>query len=128
MGTSGQNIDDIYRYTDNEDRLKLAESCIYWRHMAPSAPDTLWTYPFQDRDPFILEKTPHVYFIGNQPQFEDRLLLGSNGQKVRIILVPSFTETGILVLLNLKTLECSAVHISEHGMKAVTTDEAMDES
>lgn len=100
--------------------------------MAPSAPDTLWSYPFQDRDPFILEKTPHVYFIGNQPQFEDRLLLGSNGQKVRIVLVPSFAETGILVLLNLKTLECSAVHISEHGMKAVaaatTKDEAMDES
>lgn len=93
--------------------------------MAPSAPDTLWAYPFQDRDPFILEKTPHVYFIGNQPQFEDRLLLGSNGQKVRIVLVPSFAETGIVVLVNLKTLECSAVHISENGIKAT---EEMDES
>jgi DNA polymerase delta subunit 2 len=76
LGTSGQNIDDIYKYVDTVDRIKMAEICLFWRHMAPSAPDTLWTYPFNDRDPFIIEKTPHVYFIGNQPQFEDSLLLG----------------------------------------------------
>lgn len=46
-------------------------------------------------------------------------LLGPNGQKVRIILVPSFAETGIMVLVNLSTLECSAVHISENGMRPV---------
>lgn len=98
---------------------------MYWRHMAPSAPDTLWSYPFQDRDPFIIEQTPHVYFIGNQPQLEERLLSGPEGQKVRIILVPSFAETGIIVLVNLKTLECSSLHISEHGIQAI---EDMDES
>lgn len=54
----------------------MAETCMYWRHMAPSAPDTLWSYPFPDKDPFIIEKTPHVYFIGNQPEFEDSLLVG----------------------------------------------------
>lgn len=76
LGTSGQNIDDIDKYVDTVDRVKMAESCMYWRHMAPSAPDTLWSYPFQDKDPFIIEKSPHVYFIGNQPTFEDSLLLG----------------------------------------------------
>lgn len=90
--------------------------------MAPSAPDTLWSYPFNDRDPFIIEKTPHVYFIGNQPQFEDSLLNGPNGQKVRVILVPSFAETGIMVLVNLSTLECSAVHFSENGIQPVNED------
>ncbi|GAN05624.1 DNA polymerase alpha/epsilon subunit B [Mucor ambiguus] len=122
LGTSGQNIDDIYRYVDTVDRIKLAEICMYWRHMAPSAPDTLWSHPFEDRDPFIIEKTPHVYFIGNQPQFEDSLLNGPNGQKVRVILVPSFAETGIMVLVNLSTLECSAVHISEKGTRSVDED------
>ncbi|OAD04111.1 hypothetical protein MUCCIDRAFT_155525 [Mucor lusitanicus CBS 277.49] len=122
LGTSGQNIDDIYRYVDTADRIKLAEICMYWRHMAPSAPDTLWSYPFNDRDPFIIEKTPHVYFIGNQPQFEDSLLNGPNGQKVRVILVPSFAETGIMVLVNLSTLECSAVHFSENGIQPVNED------
>ncbi|CEP14882.1 hypothetical protein [Parasitella parasitica] len=117
LGTSGQNIDDIYKYVDSVDRIKMAELCMFWRHMAPSAPDTLWSYPFNDRDPFIIEKTPHVYFIGNQPQFEDSLLLGPNGQKVRVILVPSFAETGIMVLVNLGTLECSVIHISEKGIR-----------
>lgn len=113
----------------------MAEKCMYWRHMAPSAPDTLWSYPFQDKDPFILEKSPHVYFIGNQPQFEDSLLLGPNGQKIRVILVPSFAETGIMVLVNLKTLECSTIYISDHGMKLSSTaaeatvdENSMDES
>lgn len=129
MGTSGQNIDDLYRYVNSTDRIKLSEMCMFWRHMAPSAPDTLWSYPFQHVDPFIIEKTPHVYFIGNQPQFEDHLLLGPNGQKVRIVLVPSFKDTGIMVLVNLSTLECSAVHISENGIKPVQDDDdAMDES
>lgn len=76
MGTSGQNIDDIDKYVDTVDRVKMAESCMYWRHIAPSAPDTLWSHPFQDKDPFIIEKSPHVYFVGNQPTFEDSLLLG----------------------------------------------------
>ncbi|CAO0802974.1 unnamed protein product [Mucor circinelloides] len=122
LGTSGQNIDDIYRYVDTVDRIKMAEICMFWRHMAPSAPDTLWSYPFSDRDPFIIEKTPHVYFIGNQPQFEDSLLNGPNGQKVRVILVPSFAETGIMVLVNLKTLECSAVHFGENGIQPAHDD------
>ncbi|KAI8079681.1 DNA polymerase alpha/epsilon subunit B-domain-containing protein [Gilbertella persicaria] len=130
LGTSGQNIDDIYKYVTSEDRLKMAEKCLYWRHMAPSAPDTLWSYPFESSDPFIIEKSPHVYFVGNQPHFEDSLLQGPNGQKTRVVLVPSFAKTGIVVLVNLSTLECSAVHISEHGIKTTKEEEDanMDEA
>ncbi|KAI8984018.1 DNA polymerase alpha/epsilon subunit B-domain-containing protein [Mycotypha africana] len=127
LGTSGQNLNDIYRYVNSEDRVKMAESCMFWRHIAPSAPDTLWAYPFIDRDPFILEKTPHVYFIGNQPQFEDSLLYGPNGQKVRIVLVPSFEKTGILVLLNLRTLECTAIQIDENGIKSIQSHSHIEE-
>ncbi|KAI9251191.1 phosphatidylserine decarboxylase-domain-containing protein [Sporodiniella umbellata] len=112
LGTSGQNVDDIYKYVDGEDRLKMAESCMYWRHIAPSAPDTLWCYPFKDRDPFVLEECPHVYFIGNQPEFDDGLLLGAEGQQIRTILLPSFAKTGTVALLNLSTLECKT-HLSE---------------
>lgn len=52
------------------------------------------------------------------------LKLGPKGQKVRVILVPSFAETGIMVLVNLATLECSAVHISEGGIEPL--DEKME--
>lgn len=43
---------------------------------------------------------------------------------MRVILVPSFAETGIMVLVNLATLECSAVHISESGIEPL--DEKME--
>ena len=41
LGTSGQNLDDVYRYSDIEDRLEIAEMMLKWRNIAPTAPDTL---------------------------------------------------------------------------------------
>lgn len=45
LGTSGQTVDDIYKYVKSEDRLDMAVKTLAWRHMAPTAPDTLckWT-------------------------------------------------------------------------------------
>jgi len=37
------------------------------------APDC---YPFTDRDPFIMEHCPDVYFTGNQPSFQHKLVQG----------------------------------------------------
>ena len=34
-------------------------------------------YPYYDKDPFILEKCPHVYFVGNQPKYESKVLDGN---------------------------------------------------
>ncbi|CAO3693059.1 unnamed protein product [Umbelopsis ramanniana] len=111
LGTSGQTIDDLDRYTEGFERIQLAEFTMSWRHIAPSAPDTLWCYPFQDRDPFIVEQCPDVYFIGNQPSFDTSELVGSKGQRVRVITIPSFSETGCLVLVNLSSLQCKLVSI-----------------
>ena len=36
----------------------------------------LGCYPFQDRDPFVLEETPHIFFAGNQPEYASRLVQG----------------------------------------------------
>jgi DNA polymerase delta subunit 2 len=44
MGNSGQPIDDILRYVDQaegEGCLEVMESCLRWRCVAPTAPDTL---------------------------------------------------------------------------------------
>jgi hypothetical protein len=45
-------------------------------------------------------------------------------------MVPSFAQTGIMVLVNLSTLECSTVRISEAGICTVKQEEdtSMDES
>ncbi|CAJ0757219.1 17365_t:CDS:10 [Entrophospora sp. SA101] len=94
--TSGQTIDDIFRYVECDDRLLFAEKTLYWRHIAPTAPDTLFCYPFQDEDPLIINQTPHVYFIGNQKEFKTCLLKGSKNQTTRIILLPTFSTTGLI--------------------------------
>ena len=57
-------------------RIDLLESTLRWRHVLPTAPDTLASYPFYDTEPFIIAEAPHVYFAGNQPAFETRLVTG----------------------------------------------------
>ena len=145
LGTAGQNVDDIYKYLDDVDRLKMASETLLWRHIAPSAPDTLCKlrvsimkkrltvaflgcHPFQDRDPFLLDECPHVYFIGNQPQFDTSILEGEDKQKVRIVMVPSFSQTGTIVLVNVSTLECTSMSFNDHFISAAPDDNAMDES
>lgn len=109
LGTSGQNIDDLAKYSDAKNKLEFLERTLRWRHLAPTAPNTLGCYPFTDRDPFFFEMCPHVYFVGNQDKFESSLIKGSDGQVVRLICIPRFAETGTAVMLNLRNLECHAL-------------------
>jgi hypothetical protein len=41
LGTSGQPVADLLRYSGLEDPLAVMESTLRWRHLAPTAPDTL---------------------------------------------------------------------------------------
>ena len=41
LGTGGQNVDDVFKYVDGEDRLSMMEAMCRWRCCAPTAPDTL---------------------------------------------------------------------------------------
>ncbi|KAH0445936.1 hypothetical protein IEQ34_025231 [Dendrobium chrysotoxum] len=47
----------------------------------------------------------------NQDRFSTRLYHGTNGHKVRVILLPKFSTTGSLVLVNVKTLAIKHVNI-----------------
>uniref|UniRef100_A0A3N7G2A3 DNA polymerase alpha/delta/epsilon subunit B domain-containing protein n=1 Tax=Populus trichocarpa TaxID=3694 RepID=A0A3N7G2A3_POPTR len=106
LGTSGQNIDDLKKYSEGKDELEFMERTLKWRHLAPTTPNTLGCYPFTDRDPFLIESCPHVYFVGNQDKYGTRILKGSEGQLVRLISIPKFCNTGMVVVLNLRNLEC----------------------
>ncbi|KAF8464603.1 DNA polymerase alpha/epsilon subunit B-domain-containing protein [Kalaharituber pfeilii] len=122
VGTSGQTIDDIYKYVEGDDRLGMIERTLRWRHIAPTCPDTLWSYPFQNTDPFVLERCPHVYFVGNQPRFETKVVKGRGGETCRIVAVPRFAETGEVVLVDLETLDCEVMKISVEGMERVVAE------
>ncbi|OSD02849.1 hypothetical protein PYCCODRAFT_1410345 [Trametes coccinea BRFM310] len=126
---SGQPLDDMFKYvpTPPISRMTLAEATLRWRHLAPTAPDTLWCHPFLRSDPFILAQTPDLYVIGNQPAFATKLVQDtetdmdeeeSPRKRCRIVLVPSFRETGLLVLVNLRTLAVRKVQFAVAGMNA----------
>ena len=98
-------------YSDLEERVTILERLLRWRHLAPTAPDTLAAYPYFEEDPFILRECPHVLFAGGQPEFATAVAGGGDGgPAVRLVAVPSFAATGCVVLLNLATLACHPVY------------------
>ena len=74
--------------------------------MIPTAPDVTYCYPYSDKDPFVLDDCPAVYFAGNQKEFGTKMFEGKDGQKVRLISIPNFEKDKTCVLLNLRNLNC----------------------
>ncbi|KIJ69512.1 hypothetical protein HYDPIDRAFT_24347 [Hydnomerulius pinastri MD-312] len=122
--TSGQPVLDMYKYlpTPPSTLVSIAASTLRWRHVAPTAPDTLWCHPYRERDPFVLKETPDIYVVGGMPEFGTELVgpEESGAKKIskrcRVVLVPSFAETGVLVLVNLRTLDVRRVNFGVAGM------------
>jgi DNA polymerase delta subunit 2 len=44
LATGGQNVDDIFKYVESQDRLSMLEAMCRWRCVAPTAPDTICEY------------------------------------------------------------------------------------
>lgn len=127
LAHAGQPLSDMFKYLPSPPatRIGIAASTLHWRHMAPTAPDTLWCYPYFTMDPFILSSTPDVYIVGNQPAFQTCLVEdgqadgegeGEGKRRCRIVLVPSFAETGRLVLINTRSLDVRTVDFALEGM------------
>ncbi|XP_006832317.1 PREDICTED: DNA polymerase delta subunit 2 [Chrysochloris asiatica] len=115
LGTSGQNVSDIYRYSSMEDHLEILEWTLRVRHISPTAPDTLGCYPFYQTDPFIFPECPHVYFCGNTPSFGSKVIQGPEDQTVLLVAVPDFSATQTACLVNLRSLTCQPISFSGFG-------------
>ncbi|NXG66124.1 DPOD2 polymerase, partial [Hemiprocne comata] len=147
LGTSGQNISDISKYSSMDDHLEILEWTLLAGHICPTAPDTLgkgragWApglgavcppegsrgrvppscppppgcYPFYKSDPFILTECPHVYFCGNAPHFQSKVLKGEDGQQVLLVAVPAFSATQTACLVNLRDLSCQPITFAGFG-------------
>jgi DNA polymerase delta subunit 2 len=112
LGTSGQTIADLSKYVEKVKTLHIMEMMLRWRCIAPTAPDTLWCYPFQDDDPLLVKECPHMYFAGCQARFGKKTIEGPAGQKVLIISVPRFRQTKQIVLVDLDSWEVEVVKIA----------------
>lgn len=115
LGTSGQNICNIYQYTGMEKRLDILESNLRSSHICPTSPDTLSCYPYYNEDPFILTESPHIYFAGNQPRLETKTIDAGDGKKILLLCIPSFAETRTCVLVNLKDMSCCPLTVDADG-------------
>ena len=76
LGTSGQNVADVLRYSEGDNACAALARILEWGHLVPTAPDTLAAYPFATDDPFVLRACPHVLFAGNQHAFATRMVAG----------------------------------------------------
>jgi hypothetical protein len=102
--------------------MEVLEQTLLFGHVAPSAPDSLPSFPFMMDDPFILKDTPHVYFAGNCETFESKLVTvpttASTSSDLdvvhcRLVCVPSFATTQQVVLVNLETLDTECISFQD---------------
>ena len=116
LGTSGQNVEDIDRYSTETERLPMLARLLEWGHLVPTAPDTLTAYSFPDRDPFVIDAAPHVLFAGNQPSFATRLVEGAR-PSVQVHQMSMVGDWLIAPLSQLRS-DCQPVGWKARGMPA----------
>ncbi|XP_076073903.1 DNA polymerase delta subunit 2-like [Mytilus galloprovincialis] len=122
LGTSGQPVTNIMRYSELDDAVDILDKCITWGHIAPTAPDSLGCYPFYKEDPFIITECPHIFFCGNQSSFGSKIHKGPNGQEILLVSVPKFCQTATCVLVNLKTLDCHPMEFNSQFSQPMETE------
>lgn len=91
------------KVTSGYNTLDLMQQCLERGHIFPTVPDSIDGFPFQLRDPLILEDMPHIFFVGNQKKFSHRIFKYEE-YKTLLLAVPEFTKTQSVILLNLKNL------------------------
>ncbi|XP_053606441.1 DNA polymerase delta subunit 2 [Plodia interpunctella] len=106
LGSSGESVKDIRRYSKMDDNLEVMRKMLDWRHIAPTCPDTVPCTPCIDSDPFVIQNCPAIYFSGNSEVFATDMYEGNIGQRVRLVCVPDFCTTKTIALVNMANLDC----------------------
>lgn len=70
LATSGQNIDIISKFSSLQDPLEVMKCHLRWANCAPSAPDNLYSAPYEDEDPYVIDFIPEIYIAGCQNSFK----------------------------------------------------------
>lgn len=112
LGTSGENVDAILKYSKIEFSTTALKNTLEWGHIAPSAPDNISCLPFKDRDPFLFDFVPDVYFAGNQPEYAVTTYSCETKDKIQLISVPKFREKLQGILVNLSNLDVECVYFN----------------
>ncbi|EFN73926.1 DNA polymerase delta subunit 2 [Camponotus floridanus] len=114
-GSCGRPIADIMKIAGlcELSSLEWLERTLIWRHYAPTGPDTLPIHPFFKNDPFVMKECPDIYFAGNMDVYDTKLITTDEGQTIRLICVPKFSETKTAVLVNLQDLTTQSISFGD---------------
>lgn len=102
------------------DARQVLVNTLLWRHMAPTAPDTLPCYPFSDADPFVIggcggggstHPVPDFFFSGGARGLGTRVVR-DGARSVRVVCVPDFSQTATAVLVDLDSANCDVSPIT----------------
>lgn len=69
LATSGQNIDIISKFSGLNDPIEIMKCHLMWGNCAPSAPDVLYSVPYEEDDPFVIDFISEVYVAGCQDSY-----------------------------------------------------------
>ena len=112
LGTSGQPVKDIATISNTTDPLSILQHTLTFTHLAPSCPDTMACYPYEQHDPFFINHPPDIYFSANSKDFSFKHHTSQQGHKTLLLSIPSFRTSKTAVLVNLKTLHCEAIKVA----------------
>lgn len=70
LTTAGQNVDIIKKFSDIKNSIDVMKCHLMWGNSAPSAPDNLYSVPYEDEDPFVIDFIPDVYVAGCQDEYK----------------------------------------------------------
>lgn len=77
--------------------------------------------PYDTVDPFIIHELPDVYVVGNQPSYEvGRREIG--GKEIILIALPSFASTGMVSMINLRTLDVNSMNFNVDSIETTSME------
>uniref|UniRef100_A0A0A9Y5S0 DNA polymerase delta small subunit n=1 Tax=Lygus hesperus TaxID=30085 RepID=A0A0A9Y5S0_LYGHE len=106
--TDGSNINDICRFSTLTP-LRAMAWCLRFRHLFPTAPDTLPCFPSRNSDPLILTTVPDIFVAANQRDFLYEIYHDTSGKKVLLITLPAFSQSQIAICVQFSTLTVSVL-------------------
>jgi len=85
-------------YSNYENELDVMKHLIKVGHWAPLCPDIIPSIPFQDTDTLVIDQIPDVIWTVGEHFREERFEI--KGQKVLLLVVPSFSATSQFIILS----------------------------
>lgn len=81
LATSGQNVDIVSKFSSLNDPIQVMKKHLLWGSSAPSAPDNLYSVPYEEEDPYVIDFIPDIYIAGCQEYYQAEYFYYNNSNQ-----------------------------------------------